>query len=170
MAEKPIIFAMANPEPEILPEKIKECRKDAIIATGRSDYPNQVNNVLGFPFIFRGALDVRAPTINEEMKKAAVIALAELAKKPVPEQVNIAYDETKLNFGKHYIIPKPFDPRLISEIPPAVAKAAIKTGVARKKIKDFNIYSEQLKNRLDPTVAVIQGINNQIKKTQKKGS
>ena len=134
MSRDPIVFAMANPDPEISYDKAMSAREDIIFATGRSDLPNQVNNVLGFPFIFRGALDVRATKINEEMKKAAVVALAELAKKPVPEQVNIAYDETKLNFGKDYIIPKPFDPRLISEIPPAVAKAAIDSGVAQEPI------------------------------------
>ena len=132
---------------------------DIIFATGRSDHPNQVNNVLGFPFIFRGALDVRANTINEEMKKAAVVALAELAKKPVPEQVNIAYDETKLNFGKNYIIPKPFDPRLISEIPPAVAKAAIKSGVAQEPIKDWDKYTQVLEERLGSNQKLIRIIH-----------
>ena len=140
MSRDPIVFAMANPDPEISYDKAMSVRNDIIFATGRSDLPNQVNNVLGFPFIFRGALDVRATKINEEMKKAAVVALAELAKKPVPEQVNIAYDETKLNFGKDYIIPKPFDPRLISEIPPAVAKAAIDSGVAQEPITDWDKY------------------------------
>ena len=148
MSKNPIVFAMANPDPEINYDKAMSVRDDIIFATGRSDLPNQVNNVLGFPFIFRGALDVRATKINEEMKKAAVIALAELAKKPVPEQVNIAYDETKLSFGKHYIIPKPFDPRLISEIPPAVAKAAIKSGVAQEPIKDWDKYTQVLEERL----------------------
>ena len=137
MASKPIIFAMANPTPEIMPEEVKSVRSDAIIATGRSDYPNQVNNVLGFPYIFRGALDVRATTINEEMKKAAVIALADLAKEAVPEQVNVAYDQTRLTFGRDYIIPKPFDPRLISVVPPAVAKAAMDSGVAQFPIKNW---------------------------------
>ena len=168
MAKNPIIFACANPDPEIIPEEVEQVRKDAIIATGRSDYPNQVNNLLGFPYIFRGALDVRAKTINEEMKSAAVKAIAYLAKERVPDEVVAAMGGERPVYGKEYIIPSTFDPRLISVIPVAVAKAAIKTGVARKKIKDFNIYSEQLKNRLDPTVAVIQGINNQIKKTQKK--
>ena len=168
MAKNPIIFACANPDPEISPEEVEQVRKDAIIATGRSDYPNQVNNLLGFPYIFRGALDVRAKTINEEMKSAAVKAIAYLAKERVPDEVVAAMGGERPVYGKEYIIPSTFDPRLISVIPVAVAKAAIKTGVARKKIKDFNIYSEQLKNRLDPTVAVIQGINNQIKKTQKK--
>ena len=168
MAKNPIIFACANPDPEIIPEEVEQVRKDAIIATGRSDYPNQVNNLLGFPYIFRGALDVRAKTINEEMKSAAVKAIAYLARERVPDEVVAAMGGERPVYGKEYIIPSTFDPRLISVIPVAVAKAAIKTGVARKKIKDFNIYSEQLKNRLDPTVAVIQGINNQIKKTQKK--
>jgi len=168
MAKNPIIFACANPDPEIIPEEVDQVRKDAIIATGRSDYPNQVNNLLGFPYIFRGALDVRAKTINEEMKSAAVKAIATLARERVPDEVVAAMGGERPVYGKEYIIPSTFDPRLISVIPVAVAKAAIKTGVARKKIKDFNIYSEQLKNRLDPTVAVIQGINNQIKKTQKK--
>ncbi len=148
MSKDPIVFAMANPDPEINYDKAMSVRDDIIFATGRSDLPNQVNNVLGFPFIFRGALDVRATKINEEMKKAAVVALAELAKKPVPEQVNIAYDETKLNFGKHYIIPKPFDPRLISEIPPAVARAAIKSGVAQEPITDWDKYTQILEERL----------------------
>ena len=168
MAKNPIIFACANPDPEIIPEEVEQVRKDAIIATGRSDYPNQVNNLLGFPYIFRGALDVRAKTINEEMKSAAVKAIAYLARERVPDEVVAAMGGERPVYGKEYVIPSTFDPRLISVIPVAVAKAAIKTGVARKKIKDFNIYSEQLKNRLDPTVAVIQGINNQIKKTQKK--
>ncbi len=135
MSKDPIVFAMSNPNPEINYDLAMSTRKDLVMATGRSDFPNQVNNVLGFPFIFRGALDVRATKINEEMKKAAVIALANLAKKPVPEQVNVAYGETKrLVFGKDYIIPKPFDPRLITEVPPAVAKAAIDSGVAREPI------------------------------------
>ena len=135
MAENPIVFAMANPDPEIDYKLAKSTRDDVIMATGRSDNPNQVNNVLGFPFIFRGALDVRATTINEEMKKAAVIALADLAKEAVPEQVNVAYDQTRLTFGRDYIIPKPFDPRLISVVPPAVAKAAMDSGVAQFPIK-----------------------------------
>src|SRR5690625_3189258 len=135
MAENPIVFAMANPDPEITYEKAVATRDDVIMATGRSDYPNQVNNVLGFPFIFRGALDVRATEINEEMKMAAVRALADLAKKTVPEEVNITYGKIKLNFGKDYIIPKPFDTRLITEVPPAVAKAAMESGVARKPME-----------------------------------
>ena len=148
MAKDPIIFACANPDPEILPELIEQIRSDAIIATGRSDYPNQVNNVLGFPYIFRGALDVRARKINEAMKMAAVRALAELAKSPVPEQVNIAYGEKKLVFGKDYIIPKPFDPRLISTISPAVAKAAMESGVADIEITDWEKYASDLQERL----------------------
>ena len=148
MNDNPIVFAMANPDPEIDYDLAIKTRKDVIMATGRSDFPNQVNNVLGFPFIFRGALDVEATKINEEMKMAAVKALADLAKKPVPEQVNIAYSETKLQFGTDYIIPKPFDPRLIGEVPPAVAKAAIESGVARKAIKDWNAYKSSLLERM----------------------
>ena len=159
---------MANPDPEINYDKAMSVRDDIIFATGRSDLPNQVNNVLGFPFIFRGALDVRATTINEEMKKAAVIALAELAKKPVPEQVNIAYDETKLNFGKHYIIPKPFDPRLISEIPPAVAKAAIKSGVAQEPITDWDKYTQVLEERLGSNQKLIRIIHRKAIKAKDK--
>ena len=148
MAKDAIVFAMANPNPEIAYDLAIKTRKDIIMATGRSDHPNQVNNVLGFPFIFRGALDVRATAINEEMKRAAVVALAELAKKPVPEEVNIAYNKTKLIFGKDYIIPKPFDPRLIGEIPVAVAKAAIESGVAQMEITDWGAYKNELLNRL----------------------
>jgi len=148
MAKEPIVFAMANPNPEIEYDLAIKTRKDILMATGRSDHPNQVNNVLGFPFIFRGALDVRATGINEAMKKAAVLALAELAKKPVPEEVNIAYNKTILIFGKDYIIPKPFDPRLIVEIPTAVAKAAIESGVAQKKITDWDAYKHELAGRL----------------------
>ncbi|WP_103069933.1 NADP-dependent malic enzyme [Aquimarina sediminis] len=148
MADNPIVFAMANPDPEIKYDLAIKARKDVIMATGRSDHPNQVNNVLGFPFIFRGALDVRATAINEEMKMAAVIALAELAKEPVPEQVNIAYGETRLNFGREYIIPKPFDPRLIAKVPPAVAKAAIESGVATAPITDWQKYEDELLDRM----------------------
>lgn len=148
MNKRPIVFAMANPNPEIDYDLAMETRKDIIMATGRSDHPNQVNNVLGFPFIFRGALDVRATKINEEMKKAAVKALAELAKEPVPEQVNIAYGETRLNFGPDYIIPKPFDPRLIAQVPPAVAKAAMESGVARQEIADWQKYEDELLERM----------------------
>lgn len=148
MASDPIVFAMANPTPEIAYDVAIGSRPDLIMATGRSDHPNQVNNVLGFPFIFRGALDVRASTINEEMKMAAVQALAQLAKEPVPEQVNIAYGETRFTFGRDYIIPKPFDPRLITTIPPAVAKAAMDSGVAKEPIKDWNSYNDELLERL----------------------
>ena len=168
MAKDPIIFACANPDPEITPEEVEEVRKDAIIATGRSDYPNQVNNLIGFPYIFRGALDVRAKTINEEMKVAAVHAIAALAREDVPDEVVAAMGGERPKYGKEYIIPSTFDPRLISEIPVAVARAAIKSGVARKEIKNFEIYKDQLKQRLDPSVTIIQGINSQIKKTQKR--
>jgi NADP-dependent malic enzyme len=148
MTKDPIVFAMANPTPEIAYDLATQTRSDIIMATGRSDTPNQVNNVLGFPFIFRGALDVRATKINEEMKLAAVHALAELAKKTVPDQVNLVYGGANLSFGKEYIIPKPFDPRLIYEVPPAIAKAAIETGVAQKPITDWDAYREQLMDRL----------------------
>jgi len=168
MAKNPIIFACANPDPEITPEEVEEVRKDAIVATGRSDYPNQVNNLIGFPYIFRGALDVRAKTINEEMKVAAVHAIATLAREDVPDEVVAAMGGERPKYGKEYIIPSTFDPRLISEIPVAVAKAAIKSGVARKEIKNFEIYKDQLKQRLDPSVTIMQGINSQIKKTQKR--
>jgi len=147
MAANPIVFAMANPNPEIAYQLAVDTRDDIIMATGRSDHPNQVNNVLGFPFIFRGALDVRATAINEEMKMAAVVALANLAKEPVPEQVNIAYGETKLIFGKDYIIPKPFDPRLIGTVPLAVAKAAVESGVATEPITNWDKYQETLFER-----------------------
>jgi malate dehydrogenase (oxaloacetate-decarboxylating)(NADP+) len=149
MADKPVVFAMANPDPEIKYNLAVKTRDDIIMATGRSDTPNQVNNVLGFPFIFRGALDVRATTINEAMKKAAVIALADLAKEPVPEQVNIAYGEMRLAFGSDYIIPKPFDPRLIAKIPPAVAKAAMDSGVAQSPILDWDKYEGRLLDRMN---------------------
>ena len=168
MSKDPIIFACANPDPEITPEEVEEVRNDAIIATGRSDYPNQVNNLIGFPYIFRGALDVRAKTINEEMKIAAANAIASLARERVPDEVVAAMGGERPSYGKDYIIPSTFDPRLISVIPVAVAKAAMKTGVARKKIENFENYSEQLKQRLDPSVTIMQGINNQIKKNQKK--
>jgi len=168
MAKNPIIFACANPDPEITPEEIMEVRDDAIIATGRSDYPNQVNNLIGFPYIFRGALDVRAKTINEEMKVAAANAIAELARQDVPDEVVAAMGGDRPKYGKDYIIPSTFDPRLISEIPSAVAKAAMDSGVARKDIKDFEIYKEQLKQRLNPSVTIMQGINSYIKKNQKK--
>ena len=168
MANNPIIFACANPDPEITPEEIEEVRDDAIIATGRSDYPNQVNNLIGFPYIFRGALDVRAKTINEEMKTAAAKAIAKLAKEIVPEEVAAAMGGETPSYGREYIIPSTFDPRLISVIPVAVAKAAMKSGVARKNIENFEIYSEQLKQRLDPSVTIMQGINSQIKKNKKR--
>lgn len=150
MADKPIIFAMANPDPEILPEDVKAVRPDAIVATGRSDYSNQVNNVMGFPYIFRGALDVQATTINEEMKIAAAKALADLARQHVPDEVSLAYSGRKMQYGPEYIIPVPFDPRLISTIPPAVAKAAMDTGVAKKPIKDMKKYVKELSARLNP--------------------
>ncbi len=168
MAEKPIIFAMANPEPEILPEKIKECRDDAIIATGRSDYPNQVNNVLGFPYIFRGALDVRAKTINLEMKIAAAKAIAELAKEDVPDEVANAYPGKRPQYGPDYIIPSPFDPRLISKVPPAVAKAAMDTGVARKAIVDMENYSNELSARLNPSAGLLQKVFQEVKENPKR--
>ena len=168
MAKDPIVFAMANPNPEIGYELACKTRNDIIMATGRSDHPNQVNNVLGFPFIFRGALDVRATKINEEMKMAAVIALAELTKEPVPEQVNIAYSETRLAFGKDYIIPKPFDPRLIAEIPPAVAKAAIASGVAKEPITDWEKYRERLLRRSGSDNKVVRLLHNRAKVNPKK--
>jgi malate dehydrogenase (oxaloacetate-decarboxylating)(NADP+) len=168
MSKNPIIFACANPDPEITPEEINEVRNDAIIATGRSDYPNQVNNLIGFPYIFRGALDVRSKTINEEMKVAAAKAIAKLAREDVPDEVVAAMGGERPHYGKNYIIPSTFDPRLISVIPAAVAKAAIESGVARKKIDNFEIYKEQLKQRLDPTVTIMQGINSFIKKNQKR--
>jgi malate dehydrogenase (oxaloacetate-decarboxylating)(NADP+) len=155
MAPKPIIFAMANPDPEITPPEAKAARPDCIIATGRSDYPNQVNNVLGFPFIFRGALDVRATTINEEMKIAAARALAELARQQVPEEVAAAYGGRAPSFGDDYIIPAPFDPRLMEIVPAAVAQAAMTTGVARKPIDDMSAYRDSLRGRLNPTTSVL---------------
>src|SRR5512133_1516919 len=160
MAPDPVVFAMANPVPEISYEDAKEARKDVIIATGRSDYPNQVNNVLGFPFIFRGALDVRARTINEEMKLAAVYALASLAKEAVPEQVNTAYKVTNLSFGRDYIIPKPLDPRLITHVATAVAKAAIETGVARVTITDWKAYEIELMKRMGLYDKLVDDIRN----------
>ena len=168
MAKNPIIFACANPEPEIRPEKVLEIRDDAIIATGRSDYPNQVNNLIGFPYIFRGALDVRAKTINEEMKVAAAQAIAKLAREDVPDEVVAAYGGDRPHYGKNYIIPSTFDPRLITTIPVAVAKAAMDTGVAQKPIKDFDVYTDELEARLDPSVGIMQGINTKIKKSQKR--
>ena len=168
MAKNPIIFACANPDPEITPEEIMEVRDDAIIATGRSDYPNQVNNLIGFPYIFRGALDVRATTINEEMKVAAANAIAALAREDVPDEVVAAMGGDRPRYGKDYIIPSTFDPRLISVIPAPVAKAAMDSGVSRKDIKDFEAYKDQLKQRLNPSVTIMQGINSHIKKNQKR--
>jgi len=167
MAKNPIIFACANPDPEIKPELVDAIRSDAIVATGRSDYPNQVNNLIGFPYIFRGALDVRAKEINEEMKIAAAQAIASLAREEVPDEVVNAYGGERPHYGREYIIPSTFDPRLISRIPSAVAEAAIKSGVARKKIKDIEAYKDQLTNRLDPSMSIMQGINAQIKKNPK---
>ncbi|MEK9795540.1 MAG: NADP-dependent malic enzyme [Alphaproteobacteria bacterium] len=157
MAKNPIIFAMANPDPEITPEEVREVREDAIIATGRSDYPNQVNNVLGFPYIFRGALDVRATTINDEMKIACAQALAELAREDVPDEVDAAYAGEHLVYGPDYIIPVPFDPRLMSSIPPRIAQAAMDSGVARQPIEDMDEYRRSLAMRLDPTSSVVEG-------------
>lgn len=166
MADQPIIFAMANPDPEITPEEVREIRDDAIIATGRSDYPNQVNNVLGFPYIFRGALDVRASTINMEMKVAAAEALASLAREDVPDEVDKAYAGRRLRYGKDYIIPAPFDPRLIVAVPKAVAQAAITTGVARKPIGDMALYEQELSARLDPAASSLQGIFEKVRAAQ----
>ena len=168
MADKPIIFAMANPDPEITPEDVAEVRSDAIVATGRSDYPNQINNVLGFPFIFRGALDVRASTINEAMKIAAAKALAELARADVPDQVAAAFLGRRVTYGPDYIIPAPFDPRLISCVPPAVAKAAMDTGVARRPIVDMEGYVAQLSGRLDPVAGWLHSIFTQVRNAPKR--
>ncbi|MEO1226847.1 MAG: NADP-dependent malic enzyme [Pseudomonadota bacterium] len=163
MADKPIIFALANPDPEILPDDVKEVRSDAIIATGRSDFHNQVNNVLGFPYIFRGALDVHASTINEDMKIAAAEALAELAREDVPDEVDQAYAGRRLRYGPEYLIPVPFDPRLIGAVPPAVAKAAMDSGVARRPIADMDTYRQTLRSRLDPTVDSLQLIFEKVR-------
>jgi len=168
MAKNPIIFACANPDPEIKPELIQEVRSDAIIATGRSDYPNQVNNLIGFPYIFRGALDVRAKEINEDMKVAAANAIALLARENVPDEVASAYGGDRPRYGKNYIIPSTFDPRLISEIPASVAEAAMKSGVARKNLNDIELYKDQLTNRLDPTMSLMQGINAKVRKNPKR--
>ena len=168
MADNPIVFAMANPDPEIDYKLAMDTRKDIIMATGRSDHPNQVNNVLGFPFIFRGALDVRATKINEAMKMAAVKALADLAKEPVPEQVNIAYGETRLSFSREYIIPKPFDPRLISEIPPAIARAAMESGVAKEPIEDWDKYKEALMQRSGNDNKIVRLLHTRAKMNAKK--
>jgi malate dehydrogenase (oxaloacetate-decarboxylating)(NADP+) len=168
MADKPIIFAMANPDPEITPEEVAEVRPDAIVATGRSDYPNQINNVLGFPFIFRGALDVQASTINEAMKIAAAKALAELAREDVPDQVAAAFLGLQVKYGPDYIIPAPFDPRLISRVSPAVAKAAMESGVARKPIVDMEGYVAQLSGRLDPVAGWLHSIFSQVRHAPKR--
>lgn len=168
MAKKPIVFALANPDPEIQYNLACKTRDDIIMATGRSDHPNQVNNVLGFPFIFRGALDVRATKINEAMKMAAVKALAALAKEPVPEQVNIAYGETRLNFGKDYIIPKPFDPRLIATVPPAVAKAAMESGVATEPIKNWQTYEDSLYARMGNDNKIVRLLLNRARTNPKR--
>ena len=165
MAPDPVIFAMANPDPEITPEEAHEVRPDAIVATGRSDYPNQVNNVLGFPYLFRGALDIHARAINDEMKISCARALAELAREEVPDEVALAYG-TKLSFGRDYIIPTPFDPRLIYRIPPAVAKAGMDTGVARRPIVDMAGYELSLKTRMDPTASILRGINARARSAQ----
>ena len=168
MSINPIVFAMANPDPEIGYNDACNTRNDIIMATGRSDHPNQVNNVLGFPFIFRGALDVKATSINEEMKMAAVKAIADLAKESVPEQVNIAYDETRLSFGRDYIIPKPFDPRLITTVPPAVARAAMESGVAREPIENWERYRENLEQRLGNTQKMIRLLHDRAKSAPKR--
>jgi len=168
MAAKPIIFAMANPDPEITPEAAKKVRKDVIIATGRSDYPNQVNNVLGFPYVFRGALDVRASTINDAMKIAAAQALASLAREDVPDELDAAYGGQRMRYGPEYIIPVPFDPRLITVVPPAVAKAAMDSGVARKPIGDLKAYARALGARLDPTASVLQLMFEQVRSTPRR--
>ncbi len=164
MAKNPIIFAMANPDPEITPQEVAEIRTDAIMATGRSDFPNQVNNVLGFPYIFRGALDVQATTINEEMKIAAAYALADLARKDVPDDVAVAYQGNRPKFGPNYIIPVPFDPRLISAIPLAVAKAAMETGVARRPIVNLDRYAQELSARRDPIASTLQRIYDRVRR------
>ena len=168
MAKKPIIFACANPDPEISPEEINEVRDDAIVATGRSDYPNQVNNLIGFPYIFRGALDVRSKTINEEMKVAASQAIAKLAREDVPDEVVAAMGGERPHYGRDYIIPSTFDPRLVRIIPTAVAEAAMKSGVARKKIDNLESYKDQLSARLDPSMSLMQGINSNVKKSPKR--
>ncbi|MDX1737558.1 MAG: NADP-dependent malic enzyme [Alphaproteobacteria bacterium] len=163
MADNPVIFAMANPDPEITPDEVRAVRKDAIVATGRSDFANQVNNVLGFPYIFRGALDVRASTINDDMKVAAAKAIAELAREDVPDEVAAAYGGTKLVYGPEYIIPAPFDPRLIVAVPCAVAQAAMDSGVAKKPIIDLDRYRQELKQRLDPTAGMLNLIFRKVR-------
>src|ERR1700744_4744607 len=168
MAKNPIVFAMANPEPEIAYDIAHATRKDIIIATGRSDFPNQVNNVLGFPYIFRGALDVRATAINEEMKIAAVKSIAEIAKKPVPEAINLAYNTTTLKFGRDYIIPKPMDPRLITEVSSAVARAAMDSGVARKVITDWYAYKEEVRLKVGIDDRIMRTLTNKAKQSPKR--
>ena len=165
MADNPVIFAMANPDPEITPEEAHEVRPDAIVATGRSDYPNQVNNVLGFPYLFRGALDIHARAINDPMKIACAQALAELAREDVPDEVAVAYGR-KLTFGRDYIIPTPFDPRLIHRIPPAVAQAGMETGAARRPIVDMDGYEVSLQSRMDPTASILRGLNARARAAQ----
>ena len=165
MADNPVIFAMANPDPEITPEEAHAVRSDAIVATGRSDYPNQVNNVLGFPYLFRGALDVHARAINDEMKIACAEALARLAREDVPDEVDMAYGR-KLHFGRDYIIPAPFDPRLIHTIPPAVARACMDTGAARRPIVDMDAYEVALKTRMDPTASIMRSMNARARAAQ----
>ena len=165
MADNPVIFAMANPDPEITPEEAHEVRMDAIVATGRSDYPNQVNNVLGFPYLFRGALDIHARAINDEMKIACARALAELAREDVPDEVALAYGKA-LSFGRDYIIPTPFDPRLIHRIPPAVARAGMDTGAARRPIIDMDAYELSLKSRMDPTASILRSLNTRARAAQ----
>jgi malate dehydrogenase (oxaloacetate-decarboxylating)(NADP+) len=168
MAPNPIVFAMANPDPEISWEDATSVRQDIIMATGRSDYPNQVNNVLGFPYIFRGALDVRASTINEPMKLAAVKALAELTKEPVPDIVNMAYNASDMSFGSNYIIPKPLDPRLLATVSPAVAKAAMESGVARRPITDWDAYENELNRRLGVDNKLMQALGSKARKNPKR--
>jgi malate dehydrogenase (oxaloacetate-decarboxylating)(NADP+) len=168
MAPSPIIFAMANPDPEITPEEAREVRGDAIVATGRSDYPNQVNNVLGFPYIFRGALDVRASTINDAMKIAAANAIAALRREEVPDEVMAAYRGRKLRYGPEYLIPTPFDPRLITAVPPAVARAAVESGVARRPKQSLLKYRQELRSRLDPTASRMQLIMDRVSASPKR--
>lgn len=168
MAENPVVFALANPDPEIAYDDAFEAREDVIVATGRSDYPNQINNVLGFPYIFRGALDVRATAINEEMKIASVHAIAKLAKEPVPESVHAAYNEANIVYGRHYIIPKAMDPRLVSSVAVAVAKAAVESGVAREAITDWDAYAEELKQRLGTENELLRTIFNKAKRSPKR--
>ena len=168
MADQPIVFAMANPDPEITPEEVAEIRPDAIMATGRSDYPNQINNVLGFPYIFRGALDVRASSINDEMKIAAARALADLAREDVPDEVTSAYRGRHLRYGPDYLIPTPFDPRLITHVPPAVAEAAEQSGVAQRPIRSKAAYVDQLRGRLDPTASRMQQIIDRVRANPKR--